>query len=62
MTPVPAKTESQLTHSIFGSLSCQLKGDFPIILGLGGKVELQDNDHNSALERWTVFGKIGMTF
>lgn len=62
LTTAPAITEAQLTHSVVGGLSYQFSGDFPVIVGLGGKLEVASSTSNSALENWMVFAKLGVTF
>lgn len=57
-----AVTADQMTHSIVGGASYQFTGDYPVLVGLGGQVELQEANRNSALENWTVWAKVGVNF
>lgn len=57
-----AVTADQITHSIVGGASYQFTGKFPISLGAGGQVELQEDNRNSALENWSVWAKMGVSF
>jgi hypothetical protein len=57
-----AITESQVTHSIVGGIGYKSHSDYPVILGIGGQVELQESNRNSALEGWKVWMKCGVSF
>lgn len=57
-----AVTESQVTHSIVGGIGYKSNSDYPLILGVGGQVELQESNRNSALEGWKVWMKCGVSF
>jgi len=61
ITTCMAETPQQITHGIFGGLGYVFnQAKFPVMLGLGGKYEFKDN--NAAIEKWTVWGKIGVNF
>lgn len=57
-----AATAAQITHSLFGGLSYRITGEYPVIMGIGGMVELQESNRNSALEGMKVWAKIGVQF
>ncbi len=57
-----AKTPSQLTHSVVGSVGYVFNNlNTPIRVGIGGFGEFSGED-NDALETWAVFGKVGINF
>jgi hypothetical protein len=54
-------TPSQLTNAIYSGFGYYFsKWETPLMLGLGGKYEFAAK--NSAVEQWTVYGKIGIGF
>lgn len=56
-----AETPSQFTHSIYAGLGYIFKEwDTPLMLGLGSKYEWASK--NSAIEQWSIWGKIGVGF
>jgi hypothetical protein len=56
-----AETPSQLTNSIYGGMGYTCKEwDIPLMMGIGGKYEWPCD--NAALEQWSVWGKMGVTF
>jgi hypothetical protein len=56
-----AATPSQFTNSIYAGLGYYFKEwETPLMLGLNGKYEFASN--NSAIEQWTIAGKIGIGF
>jgi hypothetical protein len=56
-----AETPSQFTNSIYGGLGYQFrKWEVPMMMGIGGKYEFASE--NSALEQWSIWGKMGVTF
>jgi len=56
-----AETPSQLTHSIYGGLAYGfLDWDYPVLLRLGAKYEWKDD--NAAIERFGIWGGIGIGF
>jgi len=62
VTTAAAKTPSQLTHTVVGSLGWVFKDlKTPIRVGIGGFGEFS-GETNDALETWSVFGKVGMCF
>ena len=61
-TSANAVTESQITHSIVGGIGYKFKGNYPVVVALGGQGEFQENDRNSALEGWKVWAKVGVNF
>ena len=58
-----AVTKAQITHSLVGGISYRsAAGNYPIIVGLGGLIELQESNRNSALETAQFWAKIGIQF
>ncbi len=58
---LPATSERQMTHGIFGSASYIFPSmRKPILFSLGGKYEFAVN--NNALEQWSLWHKIGIGF
>jgi len=58
-----AVTKAQITHSLVGGISYRAAaGNYPIIVGLGGLIELQESNRNSALETAQFWAKIGVQF
>jgi hypothetical protein len=56
-----AETPSQLTNSIYGGMGYTFrKWEVPMMMGIGGKYEWPTD--NAALEQWSVWGKMGVTF
>lgn len=57
-----AQTPSQLTHSVYGGIGgvFNKSGDVAFMVSAGGKYEWVDQ--NSALEQWSVYGKVGFGF
>jgi hypothetical protein len=56
-----AETPSQFTNSIYGGLGFQFREwEVPAMVGIGGKYEFAND--NSALEQWSVWGKMGVSF
>jgi hypothetical protein len=56
-----AETPSQFTNSIYGGMGYQFrKWEVPMMMGIGGKYEFASE--NSALEQWSIWGKMGVTF
>ena len=56
-----AETPSQTTHSIYGGFGYIFKEwEYPLQLRLGGKYEWPGE--NSAIEKWTIHGGIGIGF
>lgn len=57
-----ARTPSQLTHTVNGSLGWVFKDlKTPIRVGIGGFGEFS-GETNDALETWSLFGKVGINF
>jgi hypothetical protein len=61
-TQVATPLESQLTHSFFADIQYTFGGKQPVFVGLGGQIELQDAQRNSALETISVWLKVGTSF
>ncbi|MFA5306835.1 MAG: hypothetical protein WC365_05285 [Candidatus Babeliales bacterium] len=56
-----AETPSQFTNSIYSGLSYTFrKWEVPMLMGIGGKYEFASE--NSALEQWSIWYKMGVTF
>ncbi len=62
ITSAHAVTAAQITHSLVGGVSYRIDARYPIILGLGGLIEVQESNRNSALENIKVWTKIGIQF
>jgi len=61
VTPRAAETPSQLTHSLYGGLGYVFdKWSLPLMAGIGGKYEWKDT--NAAIQRWGIWGKLGIGF
>lgn len=48
-----------LSHTVYGSLGYSFDCCWPIFVGLGGSYEFSTN--NAALDRWLVWGKLGVS-
>jgi len=57
-----ATTAAQITHSFVGGISYRTKSKYPVVLGVGGLIELQESNRNSALETIQVWTKLGVQF
>jgi hypothetical protein len=57
-----AATAEQITHSIVGGISYSFPGKYPFFVGIGGLIEVQESNRNSALENSTVWAKVGIQF
>lgn len=55
-------TGAQITHSLIGGISYRLEGNYPVMLAIGGLMELQESNRNSALEGYRAWAKIGVQF
>ena len=62
VTPSVCVTEAQLTHSIVGGASYKFTGKWPVIIGAGGQYEFLNEDSNTGLGGWQVWGKVGISF
>jgi len=62
VTSIQAVTGAQITHALLGGLSYRLDGHYPVVIGIGGLVELQESNRNSALESSRVWAKLAIQF
>ncbi|MCK4517458.1 hypothetical protein KAT92_01685, partial [Candidatus Babeliales bacterium] len=52
---------SVLTHKIFGGVGHAFNSwEYPLMLGVGGSWEFESD--NDALEQWSLWAKLGLTF
>ncbi|MEI7580707.1 MAG: hypothetical protein WCJ17_02820 [bacterium] len=57
-----AATAEQITHSVVGGISYCFKGTYPVFIGIGGMLEVQESNRNSALENSKIWAKVGIQF
>jgi len=57
-----AATAEQITHSIVGGISYCFNGTYPLFIGIGGMIEVQESNRNSALENSKIWAKVGIQF
>jgi hypothetical protein len=61
LIPSSAATPSQATHKVFASAGYAFNDwEYPLMAGLGGSYEFASG--NSALEEWTIWLKLGLSF
>lgn len=51
-----------ISHTAYATLGVKGEGNCPYFAGVGASYEFQQKEINSALERWTVWTKFGLTF
>jgi hypothetical protein len=51
-----------ISHTLYGAVGYRWNTSCPGFVGLGGSYEFTPDKINSALERWTLWGKLGITF
>lgn len=57
----PVITPDQITSKIYAAIGYECdKWQYPVMFGLGGSYEVSKN--NSALENWTLWGKLGISW
>lgn len=57
-----ASVPAIISHTVYGTFGVKGEGNCPYFGGVGASYEFQQKEINTALERWTVWAKFGLTF
>jgi len=61
LSTLPAQTPAQTIHSVVAGAGYKFTGKYPVIVGLGGKVDFADSQKTTP-ENWSVWAKAGLCF